>query len=72
MDSEQYALLLCSPYALVIPGVDQALALKLRQRAELCLDESEKTDGYIEAHPALVTAIDMDQCYEFTVQARTN
>lgn len=72
MDSEQYYLPICSPYMLVIPGVDHALALKLRQRAELCLDESEKTDGYIEANPALVTAIDMDECYEFTLRARAN
>lgn len=72
MDNECDYLPMCSPYALVIPGVDHALALKLRQRAEYCLDESEKSDGYIEAHPALVAAIDMGECYEFTLRARAN
>lgn len=72
MDFDPDDIVMLTPYQLVIPGVDQALALHLRRRAEEALAAAETHDDYIENNPALVTAIDMDQCYEFTIEARTN
>lgn len=68
MDDNEVFIL--SPYEMVIPGVDAAMALQLRKRAEECLKQCEADGDYVENHPALVMAICMDDAYAFTVEAR--
>lgn len=72
MDDYEYPIIL-SPYMLVIPGVDFALAWLLRQRADECLNHIAQVDGCVfDNNPALIIAIDMDECFEFTANARAN
>lgn len=70
MDGDDDEIVMLSPYEIVLPGVDAALALILRTRAERCLEEAEINGDYVENHPALVMAICMDQAYESTCQQR--
>lgn len=72
IDDEFEYVQIMSPQMLVLPGVDQAFAYQLRNRALDALNEIEQVCGIQENHPLLEVAITMDECVAFTQAVRMN